>query len=148
MERISQFKPLLIAMVGLPRSGKSTIAAQLRNLYGYPVVSRDALRLVMHGQRYAIEAEPMVKAVSRYMIGALFGAGHMTVLCDETNYSQAAREALQDDKWRVEFYEVTTSKEVCQERALATNQADLVPVIEAMAARYEPLEDHEVKYVR
>lgn len=141
-------KPLLIAMVGLPRSGKSTLATQLRNLYGYPVVSRDALRLTMTGQRYVAPLEPMVKAISRYMIEALFRVGHQTVICDETNYSKAAREALQDDMWRVQFYVVPTAKEVCQARAIETNQPDLVPVIEAMAARYEPLEDHEVTYVR
>lgn len=106
---------------------------------GAPVVRRDAIRLALHGQRYEAAAEPMVKAMSIYMIRSLFTAGHEIVICDETNYSQAARDALKDDKWRTLFYEVKTSPEVCKERAVATDQADLIPVIDQMYARYEPL---------
>lgn len=131
----------LIAMMGLPRSGKSTIAKQLSKLFGAPIVNRDAIRLAVHGQRYASQAEPLIKSLDIYMIRALFGAGHEIVICDETNYSNGARLHLNDpDKWTTVFYPVTTSKEVCQERAVHTGQDDLVSVIEDMSRRYTPLE--------
>jgi len=139
-------KPLLIAMVGLPRSGKSTIVAKLSKELGAPIVRRDAIRLVLHGQRYASEAEPMVKAMSLYMIKALFEAGHDTVICDETNYSWAARNALKDPKWETQYYVVETSPDTCKQRAIQTGQEDLIPIIDEMYNRYEGLEPDEKRY--
>lgn len=140
-------KPFLIAMMGLPRSGKSTITSKLSRMEGAPIVRRDAIRLALHGQRWLAEAEPMVKAMSIYMIKALFEAGHETVICDETNYSRAARNALRnDDRWRTVFYPVLTDPSICKERAIKTNQLDLISVIDEMYARYEPLEKGEEWY--
>jgi predicted kinase len=139
-------KPLLIAMMGLPRSGKSTISRALAKQLGAPIVNRDALRLAIHGQRYASEAEPLVKAVSLYMIRALFGAGHEVVIYDETNYSQTARDYIKDSNWHTEFYVVTTSSEICKARAITTNQPDLLPVIDEMVSRYQPLRSDEKVY--
>lgn len=137
---------LLIAMMGLPRSGKSTVVAKLSQELGAPIVRRDAIRLALHGKRYEALAEPMIKAVSNLMIRSLFEAGHSVVICDETNVSKAARDYLKGD-WLVRFYEVPTSVDICKERALLTGQEDLIPVIEAMAARYEPLGPEEQRYV-
>ena len=64
----------LILTVGLPRSGKSTWAAQT----GWPIVNRDAIRLALHGQAYIQDAEDMVTAIETYMVKALFGAGNNT----------------------------------------------------------------------
>lgn len=139
-------KPLLIAMVGLPRSGKSTIVAKLREELGAPVVCRDTIRLALHGHRFLPAAEPMVKALSHYMTRALFLAGHQVVICDETNFSRAAREALKDPMWEVKFVPVPTAPEVCKERAILTGQSDLIPVIDAMWARYEPVGEGEEIY--
>ena len=132
-------KPQLIAMMGLPRSGKSTIVRYLMHELGYPVVQRDAIRLALYGERYRKEAEPMVKAMSLYMIKALFLTGHSVVLCDETNYSRAARDSVKSPDWDTVFYEITTNAEECKRRAVVTGQPDLVPVIDEMFARYEPL---------
>lgn len=140
-------KPLLIAMMGLPRSGKSTLVANLYYRLGAPIVRRDAIRLALHGQRYQAEAEPMVKAMSLYMIKSLFLAGHPIVICDETNYSKAAREALWSPDWTTAFYEVPTPAEVCKERAIATGQEDLIKVIDDMVARYEPLDGYDPRYI-
>lgn len=139
-------KPLLIAMMGLPRSGKSTIVATLSKKHNAPVVRRDAIRLALHGHRYQTEAEPMVKAMSLYMIRSLFLAGHDTVIADETNYSAAAREALRSTDWRVVFYEVPTPPHICKQRAIDTGQEDLLPVIDNMWARHEPLQPWEERY--
>lgn len=139
-------KPLLIAMMGLPRSGKSTIVSYMMHYLGAPVVRRDAIRLALYGERYRKEGEPMVKAMSLYMIKALFLSGHNIVICDETNYSRAARDSVKSPEWDTVFYEVYTNAEECKRRAIATGQEDLVPVIDEMFARYEPLgkDEHTV----
>lgn len=139
-------KPLLIAMMGLPRSGKSTIVAKLSKHLGAPIVRRDAIRLALHGQRFASDAEPMVKAMSLYMIKSLFLSGHDTVICDETNYSRAARDYIKSTSWLTWFYPVLTKPETCIERAILTEQPDLIPIIEEMFARYEPLDKDELIY--
>lgn len=122
--------------------------ARLSKDLGAPIVRRDAIRLALHGQRYEEAAEPMVKAMSVYMIRSLFLSGHEVVICDETNYSRAARNAIKDDYWETRFYPVETSPEVCIERAYLTNQPDLEPVIREMARRYEPLGKDELVYER
>jgi tRNA uridine 5-carbamoylmethylation protein Kti12 len=87
----------------------------------------------------------MVKAIGMYMIKALFEAGHKVVIFDETNYSRAARRALLSPQWKTVYYPVLTSPETCKERAIRTGQEDLIPVIDEMFTRYEPLgEDEEV----
>lgn len=138
--------PLLIAMMGLPRSGKSTIVKQLSSDLHAPIVRRDDIRLALHGQRYQILSEPFVKAISGVMVRSLFLSGHGVVICDETNYSREARNFLKDSGWRTLFYEVKTSPEVCKERAILTNQRDLIPVIDEMYARYVPLGEDEERF--
>jgi len=142
----NEVKPTLIAMMGLPRSGKSTIVKDLSTQFHAPVVRRDDIRLAMHGQRYQVLAEPMVKAVSIIMIRSLFLSGHKFVICDETNYSRAARDFNKSSDWRTVFYEVETEPDVCKERAVATGQSDLLPVIDEMYRRYEPLADDEERF--
>lgn len=70
-------------------------------------------------------------------------SGHDIVICDETNYSKAARNSLKDDIWKVIFYPVLTDPQICKERAVNTGQPDLIPVIDEMWARYEPLDDSD-----
>jgi tRNA uridine 5-carbamoylmethylation protein Kti12 len=139
-------KPLLICMMGLPRSGKTTIVKALMKKHSAPVVRRDDIRLALHNQRYQSKAEPFVKAISDVMIRSLFLSGHDTVICDETNYSRAARDYHKSPDWKTVFYEIGTSPEVCKERAIATGQPDLIPVIDAMYARREPLGEDEERY--
>jgi hypothetical protein len=110
-------------------------------------VNRDTIRLAMHGKRYEALAEPLVKAISNIMIRSLFLSGHEVVIYDETNYSRLARNFVRDDEmFETVFYEVDTPPEVCKERAIATGQEDLIPIIDAMAKRYEPLGVDERRY--
>lgn len=130
-------------MVGLPRSGKSTKARTLAYEKGFPIVSGDAIRLALHGQRYIGEAEFMVRPMKLLMIRALFAAGHSVVISDDTHYSMKARDFVRQGPWTTRFWEVDTPEAVCLQRANATNQPDLVPVIQSMAKRFEPLEEWE-----
>lgn len=131
--------PTLIASVGLPRSGKSTVLRQLSLKLHAPIVNRDCIRLALHGSAYASEAEDFTRAIYKTMIRALFLAGHEVVLADETHYSRAARRHIEDGPWRTRYIVVETSPGLCIERAIMTDQAYLWPVITEMAGRYEPL---------
>lgn len=141
-------KPTLIAFVGLPRSGKSTIASKLAKELGCPIVCKDSIRLALHGKRYEAKAEDHVRAIAKTMIRSLFLRGHEVVIADETHFSKLARQHLKDDDlYEVQWYPVMTSPEICKERAIATNQPDLIPVIDEMWNRWEPLDPDDKLYV-
>lgn len=121
-------------MVGLPRSGKSTCAANS----GYPIVCPDAIRLALHGQRWRSESEPMVWAAAHLMVDALFHAGHKDVVLDACNVTEARRKEWESTQYACVFHVVDTSKEECIKRALESGMPDLLPVIERMAAQWSP----------
>ena len=138
----------LVAMCGLPRSGKSTASLKLSKELPAPIVKKDDIRLALHGQVYQNLAEPFVKAISKVMVHSLFLSGHPIVIADETHYSRQARDFMADGPWETKFYLVDTPKEVCIERAHKTGHTWLPPVIEEMAARWEPLGKDEKLYAR
>lgn len=127
-------------MVGLPRSGKTTRARQM----GYPIVNPDSIRLAMHGQRFAALAEPMVWAVAKIMVRALFLAGHDMVTLDATNTTRKRRDEWKSSEWARTFDVVSASAEVCRERAMEANDTEILPVIDRMAAAWEPIAADEV----
>ena len=125
----------LIMTVGLPRSGKSTWAKQ----QDLPIVNIDSIRLALHGQRYQGLAEGMVWAVAKIMVRALFLAGHSKVILDATNTTYDRRYAWRDSEWERTYVEIGTSKAECTRRAKSENDQEIIPVIERMAANYEPI---------
>lgn len=124
----------LILTVGLPRSGKTTWA----KASGFPIVCPDAIRYALHGERFIALAEPFVWAIAKVMVRALFGAGHSTVVLDATNTTQKRREEWQSPDWTIVFQEIPTSKDECLRRADAAGDEYIKPVIERMAAEFEP----------
>ena len=136
----------LICMVGLPRSGKTTLALT----HGAPIVCPDAIRLACHARAYFAPFEPWTWAMAYTMAEALFQAGHREVIFDATNNTRKRRDALrlQGDTfgehpdmcgWTCRWWRVNTPADVCIERA----DASLIPVIERMAAQVEPLAPEE-----
>ena len=143
----------VIAMMGLPRSGKTTKARQISKELGAPIVSADAVRIAIHGHRWYAPCEELVWAHVKIMIKALFEAGHDTVIVDNTNTTQQARDHLrnwgQDEdgiNFRVEFCEITTNPLVCTSRARVTDMPDLIPVINSMAENRQPLRPGERRW--
>ena len=128
----------LILLSGLPRSGKSTYAQKMVKQENAVIVNPDSIRLAVHGQPFIAEAEPFIWAIAYAMVDALFIAGHKIVVVDATNINDKARKPWYDKfenrkdiliEWKI----FNTKKEVCLERAKATNQSYLIPVIERMA---------------
>lgn len=119
----------LILTTGLPRSGKSTWAQK----QGYPIVNPDSIRLALHGERFIEEAEPMIWLIAKYMVKALFFAGHDTVILDATNITFERRKFWVNVQWNVFYKHFDASKEICIERAIKDNREDLIPIIKKMA---------------
>lgn len=130
----------LMMTVGLPRSGKSTWARQ----QPFPIVNPDSIRLAIHGERYNAAAEPFVWATAKAMVKALFLAGHDTVILDATNTTEARRNEWKSPDWTIVYPIFPASKDTCLWRADAEHDDYIKPIIELMAAKYEPLADEEM----
>lgn len=142
----------LIVTVGLPRSGKSTWVEELRRRNGWPVVSTDAIRLVIHGHRYLASAEPHVWAAAKTMVPALFLAGHELVVLDACNTTAAQRAQWRTQPWHLTAWECLykvfpPEPALCKQRAIADGMGDLLDVIGRMAAGWEPLSPEENEYL-
>lgn len=127
--------------VGLPRSGKTTSARGMK----MPIVNPDSIRLALHGQRFIGEAEPMVWAMAKYMVAALFEAGHDDVVLDATNTTVKRRDEWVDKRWRRRFVPMVADETECLARAARLNDSYIVPIIEKMAAQFEPFTDSEIR---
>ncbi len=130
----------LILMVGLPYSGKTTWAL----LSGHPIVSPDAIRLAIHGERYLGPAEPMVWTIAAYMVKALFEAGHDTVVVDAVNNTKERRQAwVGGGNWLIDYQVMHADEGTCLLRAKLSEDDVIVPVIKRMAAAHEPVTEPE-----
>jgi len=127
-------------MMGLPRSGKSTVALALSEATGAPIVSRDAIRRAIHGERFLQPAELLVQAAAKYMVQALFNAGHQMVIVDDTNLKVLTRDFWHGNAWETQFLPVETSMDECLARARQTNDEEILPVIVKMADYSIPLD--------
>ncbi len=132
---------VLVMMMGLPQSGKSTKAREL----GAPIVCPDSIRLALHGKPFIGQAEPFVWAIAKVMVRALFLSGHDHVILDATNGTKARRDEWKSRDWKREFLVVGTPATTCEARAIAAGRLDLIPVIERMAGAWEPLTEEEQK---
>lgn len=126
-------KPMLILTVGLPYSGKSSWAWQS----DYPVVCPDHIRLALHGQRYEPFAEPMVWAIAKIMVRALFYSGHKKVVLDACNTTAKRRDEWKSEEWIRRYIVCDIAKEVCIARAQEDDDQEILPIIERMASRLE-----------
>ena len=134
-EARSRHKHILIATVGLPRSGKTTWARQ----QAYPIVNPDSIRLALHGNRFIDRAEPFVWAIAKTMVRSLFLAGHSTVILDATNTTAKRRDEWKSKDWALFFKHIQTPPEICIARAKAEKDDEILPVIDRMAGQWEPL---------
>ena len=120
----------LILTVGLPYSGKSTWARSSC----YPMVCPDNIRHALHGQRFEPKAEPMVWAIAKIMVRALFGAGHHSVILDACSHTANRRDDWQfPGEWRRFYLVCDIHKDACIERARDKGDEYIIPVIERMA---------------
>jgi predicted kinase len=137
-------RPILLGMVGLPRSGKSTRAKALAGRYGAPMVNPDSIRLALHGRDYFGAAEPMVWAVAKTMARSLFIAGHKLVILDATNVTRQRRDEWGSRDWNSVWLYVPCLVTTCLGRAPAGGV--LQDVINRMAREFEGLGADEMRW--
>ncbi len=129
----------IIALIGLCRSGKSTWAKEWQEAKWGPeqftrvVVNRDAVRLALYAERFIAEKENSVHFIYSNMVKSLLLNPYNKICMDETNCSvRAVRGILTDYDENAEFIFINTPVNVCIQRAIDTNQKDLVDVIPRM----------------
>lgn len=130
---------MIYACCGLPRCGKSTFTQKLVEFRPrHVIVSGDSIRLALTNERYNAQAEGTVHSIKDVMMKALIITGHHIVY-DGTNTTidsvrkleKIAKQYNQDMMWFI----FDVDKEICKERAIKTEQSDLLPVIEKMATQ-------------
>lgn len=122
----------LLMTVGLPRSGKSTWAKAT----GLPMVNPDSIRLALYERPFIASCEDMVWTITKYMVKALFIAGHHQVILDATNIKERDRRNFypQYNVWeQVNIIVFRASRELCEKRARQDRKDELLPVIERMS---------------
>lgn len=127
---------VLYLTIGLPRSGKSTWAR--RQLI--PIVNPDSIRLAIHGKAFDLKHEDLVWWHARIMVESLFRAGHEKVILDATNVAKARRDRWLSDQWERAFVVFpVTDLELLKARCDVSDTPHLKPIIEKMAAQFEPV---------
>lgn len=136
-------------LIGLPRSGKSTVAnlwLQEDDPNHLPrlILSGDDIRRAISGERFNAYTETMVWAVQEIALRALYNRGHHILLDDtHTSFSSIVKALYIDPdleiEWLIPNKEVNSEEfvdyvKLCKSRAVSTNQADLSSIIDRMAA--------------
>lgn len=122
--------------VGAPRSGKSTYIKQSWDFLNYTHVCVDNFRLAVYGKRWWREGESAAYAHAYLAARALLKTGN-NVVYDDTNTSETSLRRIWEIDPDAKPIVILTSTEVCKERAVATSQEDLFPVIERCNERLQ-----------
>jgi predicted kinase len=134
---------LLIATVGLPRSGKTTLCRLVSDRKGWAIVSPDAFRVAIHGKRFDPDREPEVWSAVRVTIDSLFLAGTSRILFDACNTSRKRRDGLRCNPavvaYELAFHDMMVPAVTCAGRAEWDEDGEILPVIARMASEFEPL---------
>lgn len=137
--------PIMILMVGLPRSGKSTAANGLHQRLGYTIVARDDIRRALSIDGFDPNYENQVSDIEHHMLRALLGRGQ-SVIVDNTNHTLAVRkfylDLAQEFGIRVKVLKIDfPERDEWQRRCRESNFS--WEVVERMLAEYEELSEHE-----
>ena len=118
--------------MGLPGSGKSTWAAQ----QGFPILSSDAIRLILAGDAANQSIHKQVFATLRYLLKQRLALARPVTCIDATHLTPWERRPyLRLPGCRVEAVYFDTPLAVCQARNQARQRVVPAGVIERMAAK-------------
>lgn len=133
-----------IVLTGLPRSGKSTKASALRDEVKGVIVSRDSVRLALHGTPFIRALEEEVRNITRLLVRSLILSGHHSIIIDECNLCDERLSVFISDcvkgfdfEYEIEYIHCDTTVDVCKERAITTGQPWLLTVIDEMQKEYK-----------
>jgi predicted kinase len=125
-------KGKMTILLGSARAGKSTYAHKWRlEQAGRVSWDSDFIREELTGHRYFRKAEPTVFANYYLTLRALLVSGQNCIV-DTTNTSKQSLRQLFEIDHEAEVVFINTPEAICIERAIATKQKDLIPVIKRM----------------
>lgn len=127
-------------MVGLPRSGKSTTVKEL----GYPIMCPDTVRWCFYGERFNPRGEKDMWDISKRLVNRFHAEGVKDLIIDATNTSESQRSGWLN-YYDGELHVIRTPVDEYIRRAIATDQKNLIPIIKAMAAKWD-LDDTYKEY--
>jgi predicted kinase len=146
-------RPLLIVLVGIPRSGKTTwLRARIKEARGeIGVVNIDAIHQALHGQWFSVQARDLVHGLALFMVRYLFKLGHPVVVLEAANWLEGQRRLWIADngasvsgepEWDTEFYVFNTPPGECLTRRREAEWpgeggVTMNHVIEGMAGQWE-----------
>lgn len=122
----------LVVSVGSCRSGKTTFFKKWMLETGEKprvVVTTDNIRLALHGKRYNHHSEALVFSIKEIMIKTLLLEQYEVGICGTHTTETSIRRILEIDP-NAKFIVFDPPIEVLKQRAIDTNQADLLPVID------------------
>jgi len=131
-------RPLIIVLVGLPASGKSTWAGE-QNL---PALSSDAIRGLLADDETDQTIHRRVFATLRYVLRQRLKVGRMVTCIDATNLTPKERrpyiEIARRYACRIEAVFFDTPADVCKQRNRRRRRVVPEHVIDTMSARLSP----------
>ena len=141
-------KSKLLAVIGCARSGKSTFCnkwVKEPDNEGYTriVISGDKVRLGLHGMRYIHQAEPIVHGIYSVMTKSLLLHDDYKIMLDDTHTTVSSIRNILNMNIDAEFIYIPCDLEVAKQRAIDTNQSDLIPVIDRMHQNLRKLYDYD-----
>lgn len=124
-------KSKIICLIKSARAGGSTFAQkwlQESDPDGFQrvVVNGDNIRLSLYNKRYCSNGEGFVHAIEEVMIRSLLMNENQKLLLDDTHTTKSSIKKVLQLDIDAEFIFIDTPKDVCYERARATNQEDLI----------------------
>lgn len=139
-------KQSFIIMVGLPLSGKSTLAKKCASYAPkIVIVCPDTIRLALHGEQFKKSEEPYVWKIVDLMVRTLL-KDEFTVILDATNISRVTRnkwsKVAQEFGLDFMIFYVDTPYDICRARnkeLQRLNEGD----IKRMEKKYEPPNNNE-----
>lgn len=134
----------LIAMRGLPASGKSTIAEELIAKHGYATtvrINKDLIRTMLHYDRFSGKAESATAKASLTLVEMFLKEG-LNVIVDDTNLNPKVIKMYQDVAARLpgvkfEIHDVDTPLGECLFRDRSREKSVGKDVIIKMALQYQ-----------
>ncbi|MEO1146475.1 MAG: AAA family ATPase [Cyanobacteria bacterium J06638_22] len=124
----------LLMLIGLPGSGKSTVAAQLATQEGWQIVSTDRIREQLFGDAAIQGAWPQVWAEVERQLRAIAQSSDGKVIYDATNVRRCHRRQFltRARSWgfdTIEAYWLDVPLAVCLERNQRRDRQVPVPII-------------------
>ena len=130
----------LFFLIGNCRSGKSTFCNQwAKEKVNRVIVSADDIRMALYGKRYCKYAETMVFAIKHVMIRAHLSRGFDVIVDGTHSTSISIQRILEIDRHATPI-RIDTPMETCIERAIATDQKDLISSIQRVNRQLQKID--------